>query len=112
MNPPFSDLRAWVERFASRGCGLALVPPGRKETYWMGRLMRAADAMAFVSADFTKPDGVIKRIPFMLMLAGCGEVAVEALGRVAAADKYVRGAYHVRPGRASRPGDTDREAAP
>jgi hypothetical protein len=98
MNPPFSNLRAWVERFASHGCGLALVPPGRKETYWMGHLMRAADAMAFISADFIRPDGTVKTIPYMLMLAGCGEAAIRAVGRVAAADKYIGGAFHVRPG--------------
>jgi hypothetical protein len=31
------------------------------------------------------------------MLIGCGPVAADAVGRVAVTDKYVRGAYHVRP---------------
>ncbi len=32
-----------------------------------------------------------------LILVACGEVSVSALARVAAADKYAGGAYHVRP---------------
>jgi hypothetical protein len=97
MNPPFSNLRAWVERFASHRCGLAFLMPGRKENYWMGHLMRAAGAIAFISADFTRPDGTIRSIPSMMLLAGCGEAAAGAVARVAAADKYIGGAYHVRP---------------
>jgi len=97
MNPPFSDLRAWVERFAAHGCGLAFVPTPRKENYWVGRLMRAADAMALISSDFINPDGSLKRIHYMMLLVACGPVAVDALTRVAAADKYIGGAYHVRP---------------
>ena len=31
-----------------------------------------------------------------LILVACGEVSVAALARVAAADKYAGGAYHVR----------------
>lgn len=99
MNPPFSDLRAWVERFAAHRCGLAFVPTPRKENYWVGRLMTAADAIAFISSDFINPDGSLKRIHYMMLLVACGPVAVEALKRVAAADKYIAGAYHVRPGK-------------
>lgn len=99
MNPPFSNLRAWVERFTAHHCGLTFFMPGRKENYWMGQMMRAADAITFISADFTRPDGTSRSIPSMMLLAGCGEVAVEAVGRVAAADKYIGGAYHVRPGK-------------
>lgn len=97
MNPPFSNLRAWVERFASHGCGLRLLPMSRSESYWTGRLLRAADAIAIISSDFIGPNGGVKRISYALILAGCGERAVKAVARVAAADKYAGGAYHVRP---------------
>jgi hypothetical protein len=97
MNPPFSGSRQWVERFAGHRDGLALLPAvkGRR---WNGDLMRAADAIALITTDFIGPDGSARMMPYALILAGCGPVAVEAVGRVAAADKYVRGAYHVRPG--------------
>jgi hypothetical protein len=97
MNPPFSNLRVWVERFSSHGCGLGLFPMSRSESYWTGRLLRAADAMAIISSDFIRPDGGVKRIAYALILAGCGERAAEAVARIAAADKYAGGAYHVRP---------------
>jgi len=98
MNPPFSNLRVWVERFASHGCGLGLFPMSRSESYWTGRLLKAADAIAIISSDFIGPGGGVKRIAYALILAGCGEAAVGAVARVAAADKYASGAYHVRPG--------------
>ena len=96
MNPPFSGSRPWVERFAWHGDGLALLPAvkGRR---WTGDLMQAADAIALITTDFIGPDGSARAMPYALILAGCGPVAAKAVGRVAAADKYVRGAYHVRP---------------
>ena len=101
MNPPYSSVRLWVERFAAHSYGLALVPCGRKECRWMGHLMQAADAIALISTDFIAPDGRPKIVPFTMMLAGCGDRAVGAVARVARADKYIGGAYHVRPGRAA-----------
>ena len=95
MNPPYSAARRWVDRFTAHRCGLALLPC-LKEVFWMGELLGAADAMAIVSTDFMR-EGGRKSMPFALVLAGCGEVAAQAVGRVAAADKYIRGAYHVKP---------------
>ena len=97
MNPPFSALLPWMEKFARHGCGLALLPTPRKEVRWFGAALRCADALAFLSADFISPDGRPKRVQFHVILIGCGAVAAEAVGRVAAADKYTGGAYHVRP---------------
>jgi hypothetical protein len=97
MNPPFSALQSWMEKFARHGCGLALLPTPRNEVLWFGTALRCADALAFLSVDFISPDGRPKRVQFHVILIGCGDVAAAAVGRVAAADKYVRGAYHVRP---------------
>ena len=97
MNPPYSGPGRWVERFAVHGCGLALLPAAR-DTRWLGVLLGCADALTLVSLHFHKPDGSIASARYLHILAACGPVAVEALSRVATADKYVRGAYHVRPG--------------
>jgi hypothetical protein len=96
MNPPYSRCSPWVERFARHRCGLALLP-AVKEVYWLGWLLECADAVTLIGADFARPDGSVKAPP-LLILAGCGQAAAEAVGRVSAADKYVQGAYHVRPG--------------
>lgn len=95
MNPPYSHCSPWVERFALHRCGLALLP-AVKEVYWLGWLLGCADAIALIGADFARPDGSVRKPP-LLILAGCGPVAAEAVGRVAAADKYIGGAYHARP---------------
>ncbi len=96
MNPPYSRCSPWVERFVSHCCGLALLP-AVKEVYWLGSLLGCADAVTLIGADFARPDGSVKAPP-LLILAACGPASVSALARVAGADKYVRGAYHVRPG--------------
>jgi hypothetical protein len=99
MNPPFSDLRTWVERFASHRSGLAFIQVPRKRATWLGQLMKVADAVSLISVpDFGRPDGSKGEIAALMIAAGCGAVAVGAVGRVAAADKYIGGAYHVRPG--------------
>jgi len=96
LNPPYSRPRAWVERFAVHGCGLAFLPTAR-DTAWLGILLQAADALALINARFARPDGTMASARYVHILAACGQPAVNALARVAAADKYVRGAYHVRP---------------
>jgi hypothetical protein len=96
MNPPYSRPLPWVDRFAEHRNGLALLPTP-KGTPWLGPLLRCLDAMTLLTVDFGRPDGSKGCLPYLLVLAGCGPVAAGAVGRVAAADKYVRGAYHVRP---------------
>lgn len=98
MNPPYSAAQEWVHRFAAHHSGLALLP-AVKETRWMGVLLRCADAVTLLNIEFGRPNGKTARIQYPLVLAACGEVGVKALGRVAAADKYIQGAYHVRPGK-------------
>lgn len=95
MNPPYSSPRSWVERFAVHRNGMALLPAA-KGTPWIGSLMGCADAVALLSADFGRPGGGRGSLPYLLILAGCGLVAADAVGRVAAADKYIQGAHHVR----------------
>lgn len=96
MNPPYSKPGRWVERFAAHGCGLALLPAAR-DTGWLGTLLASADALALISIHFHKPDGSLASARYLHILAARGEACVSAIGRIAAADKYTRGAYHVRP---------------
>lgn len=95
MNPPFSNTRPWVERFAAHPSGLALLPALQRT--WMQPLLRCADAVTLISPKFGRPDGRRGDIMPMLILVARGEVSTVALARVAAADKYAGGAYHVRP---------------
>jgi hypothetical protein len=97
MNPPFSGSRPWVERFAEHRSGLALLPTIRRQ--WFGALIRCADAVALLEVDFIRPGGGRGDLPQVSVIAGCGQPAVDAIGRIAAADRYLQGAYHVRPGR-------------
>jgi hypothetical protein len=101
MNPPYSKPRRWIERFAEHRAGLALLPAAR-DTAWLGTLMHCADAITLLSVHFGRPDGSVAGCRFSLILAACGEIAVDALSRVAAADRCIRGAYHVRPGMSQR----------
>ena len=95
MNPPFSGSRPWVERFAEHRSGVALLPTIRRQ--WFGTLIRCADAVALVEVDFIRPNGGRGDLPQVSVIAGCGRAAVDAVGRIAAADRYLQGAYHVRP---------------
>jgi hypothetical protein len=95
MNPPFSGSRPWVERFAEHRSGLALLPTIRRQ--WFGTLIRCADAVALVEVDFMRPAGGRGDLPQVSVVAACGPVAVDAVARIAAADRYLQGAYHVAP---------------
>ncbi len=96
MNPPYSAAKSWVERFVTHRCGLALVLPTRSP--WVGPLLRSADAVALLNVAFLRPGRDLGTYRTLLLMTACGAVAVDALARVAAADKYTGESYHVRPG--------------
>jgi hypothetical protein len=96
MNPPYSGAAPWVDRWAAHADGLALVLGVPRK--WFGPLLQAADAITLLTLmRFGRPDGSVADLKWPCMLAARGQTATEALARVAAADKYVQGAYHVRP---------------
>ena len=95
-NPPFSQPAQWVARFAAHPAGLALLP-ALPRARWLGVLLGAADAVTLIDAQFGRPDGSAGHLRWPMMLAARGALCVPAVGRVAAADKYAGGAYHVRP---------------
>lgn len=96
MNPPYSKPGPWTQRFAKHESGMALVPSSNSA--WRGPFLLAADAMCLLSVnDFGRADGSQASYPFALILAARGQRCVDAVGRVAAVDKFAAGAYHVRP---------------
>jgi len=96
MNPPFSGPAPWADKFAAHPAGLALMP-ALPRAKWLGVLMSSADAVALVNPDFGRPDGTTGILRWPMVLAARGAACVDALARVAAADKQASGAYHVRP---------------
>ena len=95
MNPPYSRAEPWVQRWAQHPDALAILP-ALPEVAWRGILLRAAAAVALIAADFGRPDGSRARLRWPLLLAGRGAGA-DLVPRIATADRYADGAYHVRP---------------
>ena len=97
MNPPFRRPGPWAARFADHGNGLALVPAARSA--WLGNLLRSADSICLLGMGdgFLRPDGTRANYPISCVLVAIGPTATDALPRVATADPWTRGAYHVRP---------------
>ena len=96
-NPPYSNPAPWVERFTAHSTGGMMLVPAAS-AMWLGRLTASADAIALVRCEFSRPNGTREKPRGMaLVLAARGSLCVSALARVAAADKYAGGAYHVRP---------------
>jgi len=98
-NPPYSKAAQWAPRWIKHPSGLALVL-GKSKVGWLGPFLAASDAVAFLSVEFGRPDGSTADLTWPLILVAKGSKCVAALARVAAADKYAAGAYHVRPNRA------------
>jgi len=58
VNPPFSELKKWVERFICHRNGVILVP-ARVEVQWFGRLWKYADGIFFTEGTikYLVPEG-------------------------------------------------------
>jgi hypothetical protein len=95
MNPPYSKAAPWVDRWAAHPDGLALLP-ALPEVTWSGVLLSAAHTVCLLGVTFGRPDGSQARLRWPCLLVGRGSAA-PAVARVAAADPYRRGAYHVHP---------------
>jgi hypothetical protein len=91
-NPPYSKAEPWVNKWAKHPEGLLLTRP-MPEVHWCGTMLGACDALAFVTCDFLRPGGGVARLRWLNVLVARGERCVEAVKRVAAADKYAAGSY-------------------
>jgi hypothetical protein len=85
-NPPYSRVTPWAHAWADhpRGVFMATYAP---ETYWFPTVMAAADAVAFISCKFSRPDlpPIKPRHGVFVAFRGVGVWPAE---RLAAADKF------------------------
>jgi len=82
MNPPFSKLTPWADRFIEHGNGVALTPFSRSK--WVNRMWESsATALCLPSnLDFWRPDGSHMAMSFGAMLWAMGDQAQEALHKL------------------------------
>lgn len=85
-NPPYSAMGAWITRYRAHD-RIALMGFVQSETRWVPEAFAAADAVAFVSCDFARPDGGKYRWRHQVFVAFRG-VGTEPAERLAAADPY------------------------
>lgn len=91
MNPPYSDVTPWWDRFAEHGNGVGLVPTAK--AHWMSRVWNESDGIVIPPGtsyrgkgagdmDFPRPSGVPLRIWFPVLFAAFGNECVEAISRL------------------------------
>lgn len=85
-NPPYSSFATWAGRFASHD-RMALMGICLPEVRWFPIAFGAADALAFISCDFSRPNGTKVRLRQQVFVAFRG-VGTEPAERLAAADPY------------------------
>ena len=79
MNPPFSKLTPWADRFIEHGNGVALTPFSRSK--WLDRVWDSSATMLNLptTLNFHKPDGGQYSMSFGAVLWAMGEQAQDAL---------------------------------
>ena len=79
MNPPFSKLTPWADRFIEHGNGVALTPFSRSK--WLDRVWDSSATMLNLPTTLTfhKPDGGQYSMSFGAVLWAMGEQAQDAL---------------------------------
>jgi hypothetical protein len=85
-NPPYSNYAPWADRFAKHD-RMAIMGILLPEVRWFPVVMAAADAVAMISCDFSRPDGRKVRLRQQVFVAFRG-LGIEPAQRLAAADKY------------------------
>lgn len=78
MNPPYSCVTPWVDKFIEHRNGVALVPAAKSA--WMYRLWGDAEAVCFHEKSFTFV--VVGSIAMPVFFAAFGEECVEAISRL------------------------------
>jgi hypothetical protein len=80
MNPPYSEVTPWVDRFVRHGHGVAFVPFAKSR--WLNVLWESADALTVPEniGSFEFASGRTMRLP--VYFAAFGEECVEAIGRL------------------------------
>ena len=84
MNPPFSNMTPWVDKFIAHHNGVALLPTSKAD--WLIRLWRSEAAFAFPHSIFrmwaSVPNGADPQIQYMVFFAAFGDDCVEALSNL------------------------------
>lgn len=85
-NPPYSNYTPWADKWAAhdRGTLMGIVLP---EVRWLPVVLGAAEAVALISCDFTRPDNKTVRLRQQVFVAFRG-VGTGPAERLAAADRY------------------------
>ena len=81
LNPPYSNIHEWLEKFVRHGDGVTLVN-ARPDTQWFQRLVRGASAVHWLSGrvPFSRPEGMKKQTPVVgSVLVAYGEKNAESL---------------------------------
>lgn len=91
LNPPYSDLHPWLDKFAEHGDGICLVN-SRTETHWFHRLAAKASAIFLLRGriKFGRPDGSKNNPPCGCVLLALGEENAEALRRAKLPGVFLR----------------------
>ena len=82
MNPPFSKLTPWADRFIEHGNGVALTPFSRSK--WLDRMWDSSATMLNLPTTLTfhKPDGRQYSMSFGAVLWAMGDKAQTALTNI------------------------------
>ena len=84
MNPPYSNVTPWWDKFSSHRNGIALLPMAK--SHWVNRVFDEAEGIA-IGEDggemkFMRPGQKPMRIWFPVFFAAFGDECVEAIGRI------------------------------
>jgi phage N-6-adenine-methyltransferase len=80
LNPPYSNVNEWLDKFAAHGNGIALVN-ARPETVWFQRIVKQAHAVHWMRGrvNFIRPDGKATHPPVGSVLVAAGQANAKAL---------------------------------
>ena len=80
LNPPYSNVHEWLDRFVAHGDGVALVN-ARPETVWFQNVAKRAHAVHWMRGrvNFIRPDGKATHPPVGSVLLACGAHNAKAL---------------------------------
>jgi hypothetical protein len=79
MNPPYSQMTPWVNKFMDHANGIALLPTAQSK--WFSRVWSEADGICLlpIPFKFDRPQGMRRTIFFPVALIAMGNQAIEAL---------------------------------
>lgn len=79
MNPPYSKMTPWVDKWIAHGNGIALLPFARSK--WMDRINAADTSLCILPSDFgfIRPDGAKRTISYLTGIWAIGTESKMAL---------------------------------